>query len=517
MSMGDIFWELLNRSITASWSILAVLCIRPVFRKIPKWVNCILWGMVAVRLICPFSVESQFSILSSTEPVRSSTIVQGEVLNYIPSIDSDWAIVENTINPMLTETFAYNETESAAPLQVVIGIAGIVWVCGMVLLMAYAVGSMIRLHELVKESVCYRDNLYICDAVRSPFILGVIRPRIYLSSALSGEEINYITAHELAHLRRKDHWWKPLGYLLLCIYWFNPLCWAAYVLFCKDIELSCDEKAIEDMTFPEKKEYSRVLLSCTQQRRSAMVYPLAFGEVGIKDRVKSVLHYKKPALWIMIVAVIVCAIMAVGFLTNPIEESKEILDNTEVKAAALEEDNESGQSAEQEHDDEEYISLESVEAPVDESSVSESSEPENFAVAGITVTNGNNGEEKTFRLADSDNGFRNLLRLYESLDFSAETEEAARSGYRYSMKLYDVEGEMIHIVTPYKDGFSMDGLFYRYSGTYGYDRDSVNLMNYMDLLFYPAEENEATKIEEHQSEPLDEENMKNGIVTMTMP
>ena len=318
--MGDIFLKLLNMSITAGWLILAVLCIRLLFRKIPKWVNCLLWGVVAIRLICPFSIESQFSILPSTEPIKSSTVVEGEVQNYIPSIDSRLTIVENTINPMLTETFAYNESDSAAPLQIVTYAAGLVWCCGMVLLIIFAMGSAVKLHKLVKEAVCVRDNIYICDVVKSPFILGIFRPRVYLSSALREREMDYILAHESAHLKRKDHWWKALGYLLLCIHWFNPLCWIAYSLLCKDIELACDEKAAKDMTFHEKKEYSKVLLSCARQRCLIMVCPLAFGEVGVKERVKSVLNYKKPTLWIMIATVAVLVILAVCFLTNPTRE-----------------------------------------------------------------------------------------------------------------------------------------------------------------------------------------------------
>ena len=318
--MGDIFLKLLNMSITAGWLILAVLCIRLLFRKIPKWVNCLLWGVVAIRLICPFSIESPFSILPSTEPIKSSTVVEGEIQNFIPSIDSRLTIVKNTINPMLTETFAYNESDSVAPLQAVTYAAGLIWCCGMVLLIICALGSAVKLHKLVREAVCVRDNIYICDAVKSPFILGIFRPRVYLSSALRESEMDYILAHESAHLKRKDHWWKALGYLLLCIYWFNPLCWMAYSLLCKDIELACDEKAAKDMTFDEKKEYSKVLLSCAGQRSLIMVCPLAFGEVGVKERVKSVLNYKKPTLWIMIATVAVLVILAVCFLTNPTRE-----------------------------------------------------------------------------------------------------------------------------------------------------------------------------------------------------
>lgn len=318
--MGNIFLKLLNMSITAGWLILAVLCIRLLFRKMPKWVNCLLWGVAAVRLVCPVSIESRFSVLPSAEPVKSSTIVEGEVQNYIPSIDSRLPIVENTINPMLAEGFAHAGSDSAAPLQVSLYAAGLIWGCGMLLLTICAMGSAVKLRRLVRESVRVRDNIYICDAVKSPFILGLVRPRIYLSSALGKREMDYILAHEAAHLKRKDHWWKALGYLLLCIYWFNPLCWVAYSLFCKDIELACDEKTARNMTLHEKKEYSRVLLSCAGRKSLIMVCPLAFGEVGVKERVKSVLNYKKPALWIMLAAAAVCVILPLCFLTNPAEE-----------------------------------------------------------------------------------------------------------------------------------------------------------------------------------------------------
>lgn len=318
--MGDVFLKLLNMSITAGWLILAVLCVRLLFRKIPKWVNCVLWGVGAIRLIFPFSIESEFSLQPSAEPIKSTTMIEGELLPYVPSVDSNLAIVENTVNPILAETFAYQETESTAPLQVITELAGSVWFCGMLVLFAFAIGSMVRLRFCVREAVRYRGNVYLCDAVKSPFILGIIKPRIYLSSAVWEDEMDYIIAHERAHLRRKDHLWKPLGYFLLCIYWFNPLCWIAYIMLCKDIELACDEKVIRDMSFDDKKKYSRVLLSCATQKRMVFVCPLAFGEVGVKERVRTVLHYRKPAFWITLVAMVICVVVAVCFLTNPQKE-----------------------------------------------------------------------------------------------------------------------------------------------------------------------------------------------------
>lgn len=315
--MGEVFLKLLNMSITASWMIFAVLCVRFLFRKIPRWVDCVLWGVVAIRLVLPFPIESVFSLQPSAEPIKSNTMVEGKILPYVPSVDSNLSIVENAVNPILMEVFEYQESERVAPLQVITEVAGTVWICGMMILLAFALGSMVRLYLLVRESVHYEDNAYICDTVKSPFILGIIRPRIYLSSDLSEDKIDYIIAHERAHLRRKDHLWKPLGYLLLCIYWFNPLCWIAYIMLCKDIELACDEKVIKNMSFYDKKEYSRVLLSCATQRHLVVVCPLAFGEVGVKERVKSVLNYKRPAFWITIVGIMACVIIAACFLTNP--------------------------------------------------------------------------------------------------------------------------------------------------------------------------------------------------------
>ena len=212
------------------------------------------------------------------------------------------------------------ETESTAPLQVVTGAAGNVWLCGMAGLFIFAMASVFRLCLGVREAVRYKANIYICDTVESPFILGIIKPKIYLSSALSEEKMDYIIAHEKAHLCRYDHLWKPFGYLLLCVYWFNPLCWIAYIMLCRDIELACDEKVIKNMNFETKKEYSRVLLSCATQRRWVLACPLAFGEVGVRERVKSVLQYKKPAFWITVTAIVGCMIVAVCFLTNPKKE-----------------------------------------------------------------------------------------------------------------------------------------------------------------------------------------------------
>lgn len=320
--MGDLFFKLLNISITAGWLILAIVCVRLLFKKMPKWVTCLLWGLVAVRLILPFSIESVFSLQPSAEPIRPSTVMDGQILNFRPSVDSGVSSIDDAVNPVLFEMFDYPPMRSAAPLQIVTAVAVNVWLLGMIVLVLFAVISVMRLRFQVRESVRHTENIFLCDRVQSPFILGSIRPKVYLPSGLSQEEMEYVIAHEKAHLRRKDHWWKPIGYLLLCVYWFQPLCWLAYILLCKDIELACDEKVIRQMSMEDKKEYSRVLLSCATQRHLVVTCPLAFGEVGVKERVKTVLNYKKPAFWITVAAIVLCVVVAVCFLTTP-EESSE--------------------------------------------------------------------------------------------------------------------------------------------------------------------------------------------------
>lgn len=318
--MGDVFLKLLNMSITAGWLILAVIGIRLLFRKMPKWIRCALWGLVAVRLIVPFSIESTFSLLPSSETIRSSTIVEGELVHHLPSVDSSLPMVEDTVNPVLLDTFSYEQDDSVAPLQVVTEIAGYLWLGGMILLVLYAVVSTIRLFFMVREAVCYKDNIYLCDAVKTPFILGFVSLGIYLPSVLSEEETEYIIAHEKAHLKRLDHLWKFLGYLLLCVYWFQPLCVIAYVMLCKDIELACDEKVIKNMSFSDRKRYSHVLLSCAARNHFVLASPLAFGEVGVKDRIKSILDYKKTAVGMTILAILIGLLVSVCFLTNPPRE-----------------------------------------------------------------------------------------------------------------------------------------------------------------------------------------------------
>ena len=320
--MENVFLHLFNMSITAGWLVLAVVVLRLLLKKAPKWLTCLLWVLVAVRLVCPFSIESVLSLIPSAETVPPDTFFYET-----PVIDSGVPVVDSVINPVLSGSLAPTPMNSVNPTQVLTFIAALVWVAGMVAMAIYALVSTLRLRYKVRESVHLERNIRQCDHIATPFILGVFRPRIYLPSSLDGAAMVSVVAHEEAHLKRRDHWWKPLGFLLLTVYWFNPLLWVAYILLCRDIEAACDEKVVRDMDAHQRKAYSEALLSCSAPRRLVSACPLAFGETGVKARIKSVLHYKKPAFWLVIVAAVAVIVAAVCLLTNPKTEMPEDLDN----------------------------------------------------------------------------------------------------------------------------------------------------------------------------------------------
>ena len=311
--MAAVFLKLLNLSISASWLVLAVLTLRLVSKRSPKWMNVLLWGIVALRLMLPFSIESALSLIPSAETVSPAAVQ----FDPAPTITSGVSVIDNAVNPSLSEHFAAVPTASVNPLYVWTEIAGWVWLIGLGAMLLYALVSYLRLRRRVSVSLPIQDHIYLCDAISSPFILGVVKPRIYLPSGLDEVQRQNVLAHEQAHLARRDHWWKPLGFALLAVYWFNPVLWLAYTLLCSDIELACDERVIRTMDESAVKTYSTVLLACSMPRKAVITCPLAFGEVGVKERVRNALHYKKPAFWVVAASVAVCVVVAVCFLTDP--------------------------------------------------------------------------------------------------------------------------------------------------------------------------------------------------------
>ena len=313
--MTDIFLGFLNRSLAAGILILAVVLVRLVFKKAPRWLLCALWALAAVRLVCPVSIESVLSLIPSAEPVQPEIIVSAQ-----PAITSGIPAVDVIVNPPLAAAFTPSPAQSANPLQIWTFVAACVWLAGIAALLLYAAISALRLRLRVRTAVRLEQSVYQSEFVPSPFILGVLRPRIYLPFGLEPDAQEMVLAHECAHLRRGDQLWKPLGYLILTAYWFNPVCWLAYILFCRDIEAACDEKVVRELGEGCKAAYSRALLACSVPRKLITACPLAFGETGVKARIRSVLNYKKPAFWLVLAAVLASAAVAVCFLTDPKRE-----------------------------------------------------------------------------------------------------------------------------------------------------------------------------------------------------
>ena len=316
--MESLFFGFLNRSLTAAILILAVCLVRLVFKKAPRWLICALWALVAVRLVCPFSVESVLSLIPSAEPVQPEIVYSAQ-----PAITSGVPLIDEAVNPPLAAAFTPSPAQSANPLQIAAFLAACIWLAGAAILLVYAAVSAIRLRLRVRMAVRLEGNVWQSEFVSSPFILGVFRPRIYLPYNMDAQQQTMVLAHERAHLKRGDQLWKPLGFLLLAAYWFNPLCWLAYVLLCRDIEAACDEKVVRALGTDCKKAYSEALLACSVPRRLIAACPLAFGETNVKTRIKAVLNYKKPAFWLVLAAVLASVIVAVCFLTDPKQAPEE--------------------------------------------------------------------------------------------------------------------------------------------------------------------------------------------------
>ncbi len=332
--MTELFLYLINRSITAGWLILAVLVLRLLLKKAPKWIRCLLWGLVGIKLLIPISIESIFSLIPNAEVVSRELLYANT-----PAIDSGIEAVNQVVNPVLQGSFTPEVGASVNPLQVVAVVASWVWLLGMAVLLIYTIATYVKIKRQVREAVRLRDNIYQSERVASPFILGMAKPCIYVPYGLEKQELYCVLAHEEAHISRRDHLWKPLAFLILAVYWFQPLAWIAYVLLCRDIEFACDEKVMQQIGTDKKKQYSEALLHCSvaqgASHKMIAACPVAFGEVGVKTRIKSVLHYKKPAFWVIVTALIACVVCAVCFMTSPEETDDTTAKDIQQKSSTI--------------------------------------------------------------------------------------------------------------------------------------------------------------------------------------
>ena len=349
------FVWMLNQSISASWLILAVILVRMCMKHTPKVLRYVLWAFVVVRLLCPVSIESTLSLVpdieilqeeSSTDNYFDSVVVEDaenldasvqqelpEQQEYVtdikvPNKDASDKIVEMLPEEVVDVTDRTTDNVSFS-MDINFSVAAWIWTIGNLLILCSSAICTLRLRNKVCASIQIEENVWICDEIQSPFIFGVISPRIYMPSFVTKEDIPYILAHENEHLKYCDHLWKPFGFFVLSLHWFNPLVWIAYALFCRDIELACDERVIRHLEEEEKIQYSKRLLLCNNPRQMIFACPVAFGEIGVKERVKSILKYKKPSVWIVGIGVVACILIAVCFMTNPNSSEGEDMTDTE--------------------------------------------------------------------------------------------------------------------------------------------------------------------------------------------
>lgn len=309
--MSDVLMKLFNMSIAASWIVLVILILRVILKGIPKWLNCILWGLAGVRLVLPVSFVSDLSLLPSAETVSEPLYYRG------PYIESGIVTLDNYINEAIKWKYLKNQWIVFETFDEIKTKLTIIWLIGVIVLLTYAFVSYVYLKRMIRTAVLLRDNIYQCENVISPFVLGIRRPKIYLSFYMNEQDMEHVIAHECAHIKRKDHWWKCLAYILLIINWFNPILWVGYELFCKDIELACDEDVIKNLNREQRADYSQALLTCSVNKNRITACPLTFNEDDVKSRVKSVLNYKNPSAKAIFGGISICLLVAACFLTNP--------------------------------------------------------------------------------------------------------------------------------------------------------------------------------------------------------
>ncbi len=313
--MEAVFLSLVNRSITAGWLVLAVLALRLLLRRAPKSVLCAMWGLVALRLLCPVSIESPLSLIPSVQTLPETVLTAAQ-----PEIYSGVAVIDRVVNPVLANTLAAAPGESVNPTQILAAVLPWIWLCGMVGMLGYALFTTLRLRRRVSTAVLREKGVKESEFVKTPFVLGLVRPTIYLPFHMESADAAHVLAHERAHIRRGDPWWKALGFVLLAVCWFHPLMWVAYFFLCRDIEAACDEAVIRGLSREGRQGYAAALLRLSAAVPGLHACPLAFGEVGVKTRIKGVMHYKKPGFWIVTLAVLAAMVVAVCFLTSPAAE-----------------------------------------------------------------------------------------------------------------------------------------------------------------------------------------------------
>lgn len=325
--MTALFLKIVNTGISAGWVVLAVLAVRLVLRKAPKWTHVLLWGIVALRLIFPFSLESALSLIPSAQTLPDQLLAgpSFQVHTGVPPVDQ-------RVNEYLGDRYFEGVSVPTGSGRDTMTLFAVLWIVGTLLLLAYMAVSYLRLWLRLSEAVPVEENVFRSRKIEVPFVFGFLKPEIYLPWGMDSETSAYVVRHERAHIRRGDHWWKMIGFLILAVYWFHPLLWVSYLLFCRDIELACDEKVIRELPEEQRAEYSQALLDCSIGRdkgtASGIIFPPSFGEQDVKKRIRHILHYRKSVFWATAGAVAGCAVLAVCFLTDPPSEESGMVPTT---------------------------------------------------------------------------------------------------------------------------------------------------------------------------------------------
>lgn len=378
--MDSLFITILNNAIVASWLIAAIILLRLVFKKVPKWVHCMLWILVAVKLLLPINIETPFGFLPKTKPIPEKITVAE-----VPTVDTGISGIDESINFTLAKNMSRDNIEyvTVTPMGVYMYIASLIWLTGIIIMLAYFIISFLVIRHKVSASIRTASNIYECDEIVSPFILGLISPKIYLPSGLDARVKECVIAHEKVHISRRDYLWKPLGFVILAIYWFNPLCWISYILLCRDIEYACDEKTTKDKEDSWRADYCQALLDCSVQKKMITACPVAFGEVSVKNRIKKVLDYKKPAFWFVAIAIVACLCIAVCFMTSSdrpgIFESTEVAVELEPVSVSVDEISEDNKTTDEKAVDEETIDDRATDEAVIDTEVTDSE-----VISGVT-------------------------------------------------------------------------------------------------------------------------------------
>ena len=549
--MDQLFLKIVELAVSATGLILAVTILRPFLKKAPKWITCMLWVLVGLRLIIPIHVETAIGLMPKTEKIAEIIGAAVSDSSENPFHEAEYTALHEQTNisdtatdtdtsqkaeanaqpntgpfmePAPTSPFLDNPDSGTAFFSEWIHAISLIWLAGVTVMLLHLIISYARLRNRLKTATLLRAKSHTAgikqsEYVDSPFILGLVKPYIYIPYHMEDETLTYVLAHEETHLRHRDHWLKMTAYLLLCVYWFHPLVWLAYALFCRDLELNCDERVITKLDEDERRAYARALLHCVDKRLYFSTCPLGFGETGVKERIIRMKMFKKPSFAITILCIGLCSLIAVCFITNPsgsgdtkAQENENITNadgqnesgsaniqesgNENADNSTLDGQNNDSSGSTVSSEDETTNSSNSgnpsenapinTEAPESEPAIID--EKTRAEIAYIKVTNGDNGQSMQFAESDAGNQFIDLLNLYQQLDTSGNAEQNtgpnARIGYKYCMRLYDQNDTLLQTVTPYKDGFTVDSVFYASDMTV--DHTSVDLMNYIDLLFNPG-------------------------------